>query len=1099
MTNDTLRIARTTEQNVDTFIATLNDYTLLLATDTGNLYTKVSGSKMLINPNPLNASYDLPFQKELSFYASNPDNIPLSIGEFIGLCGLTDGTFKLCDPLSYKGEFLGILNRYDSTSKKYVVDLISNLYVEDNTCKIGDTVYIGKIGNQVFGVINPETLDVLYGVGGIVTEVNTINRFGRYTYNGITLQSTYIMKTIENNEVEYFEGYLPFVFPLAKDFVVAVFQITGSGETVVQQVPAPSELKKGCIFYVTNISTDPTNKVRLEVPMGSHIGGGSYFEVKAGETVQFIADRKSRDWQYIHAQGKIPTGQDIKDIITNDGFIKSLLIQNDDSSVSVGAKSIQFRSPFTVGNNGTVAEVNLSDKIITVADDKGTEFMTDSVKFINGNIQNNGGTAEITLPTPKTLTVENSDSTQSFNTNLLRFADTGVNVDHKPNGDIEVSGIVADITFVDSDNKEFTSNKIQSLDKSIRVSNLGGVADLSKGISEHNEGMLAFLGNDELINSEFGKSKLYFSDVRVKGGTYVYQNLQNKSFVIQDTDPQDDPNVSGGTTFIVAMYYEPNQDTENTLAQDGFVDIELVDENDIVINDIYGNPMGVRMDYKTGEELKPMLYVGEVQAKAYREVHMKITPAFANEEIISIGANSCICLQSISKDESSGLALLSFMAYTGFRLGFDVKYYGFNSLNLSQYFIFPEPLTFVPSNTTMSLGDNTQVNFVNPAKVEITDNSLVISDNGSDLPIFSITKTYDKLDSYFIGGKDYKVTATLTDKDSAFVVGMLEYIGTENIAPVPKVESYNNGVPVFTNGWSQIDSMFISEDVVVGEHKQSKDFLIPDSPKGIAVVMYPQDSQIPTTLKLKDLEGDITPWFNKVVITNNSHISEEHLVNLDTFYKGVVGTPKGMAGYRYTVNNVDTKIPAGVVSGKGKLVINDNSWHDAGSNDPNKTQGDYKFLSDGKVTMSYTAQCYNEQYTINQIHIWIAKVNADGTFTEVPNSRIATIIEGNRVKPKLVSSPSFNFDVKANDSYRVFAKSDKSDGFFMESKTDGVSLFESTIEFKTISETEKGIMDELNDLKITSNEVRFMDGDKEVHNKVLEYDIRTGKMKVVDR
>ena len=140
-------------------------------------------------------------------------------------------------------------------------------------------------------------------------------------------------------------------------------------------------------------------------------------------------------------------------------------------------------------------------------------------------------------------------------------------------------------------------------------------------------------------------------------------------------------------------------------------------------------------------------------------------------------------------------------------------------------------------------------------------------------------------------------------------------------------------------------------------------------------MMYQHVSEMPSTLQLKDFESDITPWFNRVMITDNSHISEQYLRNLDYVYRSIVAVPAGYASYRYTVNSAKTKLPVGVFSGGDNKIVNDNSWTDAGSTDPNKTQGDIKFLADGIVTINYQAQCYNEQGTINNVEFWLEKVS----------------------------------------------------------------------------------------------------------------------------
>ena len=654
--------------------------------------------------------------------------------------------------------------------------------------------------------------------------------------------------------------------------------------------------------------------------------------------------------------------------------------------------------------------------------------------------------------------------------------------------DMSTSG---SLTFTDFEGRTFTSDKIQSMDKSLRISNLGGIADFSRGLQEHNEGIHACLGNDQLINSKYGRAKLYFGDIRVKGGSFVYTNMQDKSFVVDDVDPQDDPNISGGTTFIAAIYYEPNLRTDNTVSQDGFIRLELVDDTDTPLTDNNGQPMAAQIDYKAGDTIKPELYIGEFQAKAFTNVHLRIELGFPNDEVIPVGANTQICLQAISKDESSGLALLSFMAFTGFRIGFDTVYYGFNSLNLAQFLLFQEAETEITGE--MELGDNTFLNLATPCKVAVDNYHLMIKDNGKDIPVWDIMKFYDEYDSRNISGKNITVKATLTDKDNAFDVSLLEYTGSVVPVPRPHVLSYNNSNPVFAAGWSVIDTMFISEDVVSGEHTQTKIFTVPDNSKGIAIMMYQHVSQMPSTLQLKDLEADITPWFNRVMITDNSHISEQYLRNLDYVYRSIVAVPAGYASYRYTVNSTKTKLPVGVFSGGDNKIVNDNAWTDAGSTDPNKTQGDIKFLADGVVTMSYQAQCYNEQGTINNGEFWLEKVSDS---SEVAGSHYATTIEAQRTTPKNITSPKFTFSVKANETYRFYGKSNKDDGFYLQTSTVANPLIRFDYEFEELSEVIKLALD---DAFSKTNEIKFVKADgEEVTNKILVYNVDDGKFKLED-
>ena len=288
--------------------------------------------------------------------------------------------------------------------------------------------------------------------------------------------------------------------------------------------------------------------------------------------------------------------------------------------------------------------------------------------------------------------------------------------------------------------------------------------------------------------------------------------------------------------------------------------------------------------------------------------------------------------------------------------------------------------------------------------------------------------------------------------------------------------------------------MFISEDVVSGEHTQTKTFTIPDNPKGIAVIMYQHISQMPSTLQLKDFEADITPWFNRVMITDNSHISEQYLRNLDYVYRSIVAVPAGYASYRYTVNSAKTKLPVGVFSGSDNKIVNDNAWTDAGSTDPNKTQGDIKFLADGIVTINYQAQCYNEQGTINNVEFWLEKVSDS---SEVAGSHYATTIEAQRTTPKNITSPKFTFSVKANETYRFYGKSNKDDGFYLQTSTVANPLIRFDYEFEELSEVTKLALD---DAFSKTNEIKFVKADgEEVTNKILVYNVDDGKFKLEDK
>ena len=101
------------------------------------------------------------------------------------------------------------------------------------------------------------------------------------------------------------------------------------------------------------------------------------------------------------------------------------------------------------------------------------------------------------------------------------------------------------------------------------------------------------------------------------------------------------------------------------------------------------------------------------------------------------------------------------MAFTGYRIGFDNIYYGTNSLNFAQYLTFDMAEQEV-APTTMYLGDDTYLDFKTKVKAAIQNYQLIIKDNGTDLPVFSIVKRYSKFATHYIGGKEYNTTVKIT-------------------------------------------------------------------------------------------------------------------------------------------------------------------------------------------------------------------------------------------------------------------------------------------------------------------------------------------------
>ncbi|MGL5689181.1 MAG: hypothetical protein ACRDD8_00050, partial [Bacteroidales bacterium] len=163
---------------------------------------------------------------------------------------------------------------------------------------------------------------------------------------------------------------------------------------------------------------------------------------------------------------------------------------------------------------------------------------------------------------------------------------------------------------------------------------------------KHSEGIFAKLTQDVEVNVSNDRSeKLWFDEVRIgRNNSFVYPNRNQKAFVMQDVDPNDDPNISGGTLFLIAFDFIP---IKGELALgDGHLEIKVVNTNtgDYIL-DTDGNPIEARIEYHLNDEIRPEFICGTVRATGAINVGFEISGDI--QDIIRLSANTCVLIQSI--------------------------------------------------------------------------------------------------------------------------------------------------------------------------------------------------------------------------------------------------------------------------------------------------------------------------------------------------------------------------------------------------------------------------------------------------------------------
>lgn len=615
--------------------------------------------------------------------------------------------------------------------------------------------------------------------------------------------------------------------------------------------------------------------------------------------------------------------------------------------------------------------------------------------------------------------------------------------------------------------KEFVPKKVQSLDKTVRIAQFSpGVADFSVDLPHIKEGIFATLGYSEPINTNFHDQRPYFIPRYSHTQRYIGVDLQDKGFTIQDGSTED-PNITGGAAYHFGMWFEPEGSAIAT--NDGYIELKVIDlmtKQYLVQSD--GNVAAVRVEYKNGDKIKPELLIGTCIAKGQQKIAFEIDASFG-DQIISASPYTAMFIQQVDKNAGTGLAELFFSNYIGYTIKGADRYYGYNLMNFAAALTKTKGVETLPAGQHELMGNGMFISAGSGSSINvaISDNKLTVMGDGVSIPVFHVGQIFSKLSSYELRLKALATTVKIQDKNNAFVYSLMKWT-KDSEATLPILTRYQNDQPIFADGWVQVDKKFISEDAVSGIHTDSNAFTVPDDAKQIALIIYPAVSQIPTTMILADFEADVTPEFSVPTISSAFPVQEYHLKYFDYLYKSRVLTDPKYMGLRYTGNTADTKLPFGIVSGGDGKLVNDRSWNTSGNTWD--FEGDGLFKSDGTVTFSYdipSVYC-GESVPDNgtsACEIWLGKKQPDGSFTEVPGSKVAFVVSKDYKGAKHISSGKFSVDVKSGDSFRLLFKADIDDGVYIQSGDNGIPLLQITADFNELEPIDQRIVDLINSKK----------------------------------
>lgn len=641
--------------------------------------------------------------------------------------------------------------------------------------------------------------------------------------------------------------------------------------------------------------------------------------------------------------------------------------------------------------------------------------------------------------------------------------------------------------------KSFTPKKVASLDKSVRIAALDAdTADFSVDIPNIAEGVFAKLGNPVNVNTNYHDNRPYYSAAWKYTKQYIREDMLNKSWTIQDGS-MIDPLISGGSTVRLGMHMKTLNKAVAT--EKGYVRLKVVDAltRDILVADD-GFPMAVQRDYEAGDAIKPEFMVRSLTVTSQVNVAFEIECSFPNQ-IIVLDPASCIYIQVIDSENVTGIAEMMFTQHTGIVIDAASRYYGFNWMNLAASLTKTKGEVEFDAGDTEEMGNGLFLTFLQKAKCKIENNQLIVSDDGTNIPVFCIGQIADRKDTASLILKNLLVKVRLQNKNNAYVYALMKWTKEED-ATLPILTGYQNDQPEFADGWVKVADRAIPEDAISDVHEDTNAFTVPVGTEQFAVILYPLVNQIPTTLVLEDFEVDVNPAFTLHYVNTTFDANQRNLGFDDHTYQSVSKTPSGYSALRYTINSADTKLPFGIVSG-GPDIVNDRSWFTGSQHW--EVEGDGVFKKAGRVKLVYSGLMYCGEgvgaNSTSTCEFWLSKKQPDGSFVEIPGSRYTFVNEKSFSGAKHISSKEITFDVNADDVIRVYGKSSIDDGCYLQSGQDGSALLQLDIEYEEIVEVDKRVLDVI----ASSKDVVIMQGGLAVTDKKLVYDADKKEFTVVDK
>lgn len=541
---------------------------------------------------------------------------------------------------------------------------------------------------------------------------------------------------------------------------------------------------------------------------------------------------------------------------------------------------------------------------------------------------------------------------------------------------------------------------------------------------------------------------LWFDNVVVDSGdAYLHVNKDNKSIGLEEAD-QLDPNVSGGTDYLVKLFIKP----KGIATSDGWYRAYIGHEQGVGLpftyaKDKYGNLLIEEVHYKENEPLPTLEVTGIINAKGESYYTFHLIKDSTSDPVV-IGDLSGILVQAITSNYKTSPAMLQYQLNTGNTLEIETRYVGESLVTLGWVVRQTIPVTTGTAGSGSKMSDGLELHNLTQMKFGVQSGHVILEDDGININDFYFGKTLDTQVSKLLRGKEVTISTTLVDKDSAWDVGLFKWTGVPD-RTTSLFDSRNNGSIILNRNWVLVDKIFISEDVLSGDHTETKDITVPDDANNLGLFIYPSAAQQPQTLKLKELKLDCKEPFNGTYLHQSVDTSNIEYYKSDR-HKSLAQGTQGFGALRYTINSGWTPMPCGEVKSGGADVVVDPSVNRISGSAASGGEGAIKFEVEGQVSLETSVRVWNEEGTDNQLQLQWFKVDSTGSvFTPIADSLLDVTVKASS-KNILYYMPTLKLRVSAGDRIALRAKASKDDGAFLQCISNDKPLVEAKIDIEEL-------------------------------------------------